>query len=177
MKKVIYILGQLSDEDVEWMTSQSRKLSLASGETIVKEGGQSQDIYFVIDGEVAIETGSKAVRLATLGTGEILGEMSLVDSRPASASVITLIPTKLMALSKEKIHAKLASDTGFAARFYKAIALFLSERMRGTVAQLGYGTSKNDLTESDPDELEGEVLEHAFLAGARFDRMIKSMRD
>ena len=175
MKKVIYILGQLSDEDVDWMVSKSRKVDIAAGSALIQEGGQPADIYFVVDGEVSVQTGN-AVILARLGTGEILGEMSLVDSRPASASVIALTDARLMALSKKDIRDKLAKDTGFAARFFKALALFLSERMRGAVSQLGYGKSDRDLQESDPDELEGEVLENAYLAGTRFDRMMKKMR-
>ncbi|MBU3694480.1 MAG: cyclic nucleotide-binding domain-containing protein [Rhodocyclaceae bacterium] len=174
MKKVIYILGQLNDEDVEWMVNQARRIDFSVGQTIIAEGSQADDVLFVLDGEVVVETG-RSVRIATLGSGEILGEMSLVDARPASASVIGASAGRLMAISKDRLRAKLAADTGFAARFFKALALFLSERMRGTVAQLGYGSSK-DLQESDPDELEGEVLENAYLAGTRFDRMMKQMR-
>lgn len=66
------------------------QLRYAPGEQIVKEGDYGISIYQILDGEVSIFTGSgkQEVVLATLGPGEIIGEMVFLsgDRLPRSAS-------------------------------------------------------------------------------------------
>ncbi|MBZ0118366.1 MAG: cyclic nucleotide-binding domain-containing protein, partial [Sandaracinaceae bacterium] len=65
---------------------------VAPGVGIVQEGARGQGLYLLLSGEVAVqkaEEGSR-VELARLGPGEVFGEMSLLDNRPASASVVAL---------------------------------------------------------------------------------------
>ena len=80
----------------------------------------------------------------------------------------------MLALEKSVLGRKLESDTGFAARFYRAIAIFLSERMRSTVSRMGYGddTPEEDVKE---DELDIRVLDNVHLAGARFERLLQKL--
>ena len=59
--------------------------------------------------------------VATLRSGEVLGELSFLDSRPPSASVIATTEVTVLALSRQKLNAKLAADAPFAARFYRAL--------------------------------------------------------
>jgi CRP/FNR family cyclic AMP-dependent transcriptional regulator len=70
-------------------------------------------------------------------------------------------------------------DTGFSSRFYRSIAIFLSERMRSLVGQMGYGDpsdeTSSDLGELDPDELDANVLDNVHLAGARFERLLAKL--
>jgi len=127
----------------------------------------------VLEGEMLIQS-DKGVELARVGAGEILGEMSLVDSRPPSASVTVAQDSYVLALEKKVLQNKLDTDNGFAARFYRAIAIFLSERMRGTIKNLGYGNDADEAV-ADPDELDSNVLDNVHLAGARFDRMLQTL--
>ena len=100
--------------------------------------------------------------------------MSLVDSRPPSASVVVLQDAVILALDKAVLQAKLDLDTGFSSRFYRAIAIFLSERMRSTVGRMGYGYP-GDEAPTDTDELDENVLDNVHLAGARFERLLKKL--
>ena len=117
-------------------------------------------------------------RLATVGCGEILGEISLIDSRPPSASVVVDEPCMLLALDQKILREKMRVDTGFAARFYRALAIFLSNRMRSTMTTLGYGKAgelPEPREEDDADLLDDEVLDGVFNAGLRFERMLKKL--
>ena len=70
----------------------------------------------------------------------------------------------------------MAEDTAFAARFYRALATFLSDRMRGTLLRLGYGDDRQLDEETEQEgELDDNVLDNVSLAGARFDRMLKRL--
>ena len=64
---------------------------------------------------------------------------------------------------------KMETDPIFAAHMYRAIACFLSMRMRATISNLGYGKSAGSL--DDEVEVDEEILDKLHLAGARFERM------
>jgi CRP-like cAMP-binding protein len=173
MRKVLYILGQLSDSDVDWLGRIGTRSKLAKGTRLIQFGVDLTQVFIVLDGEMLIQS-NKGVELARVGAGEILGEMSLVDSRPPSASVTVAQDSYVLALDKKVLQNKLDTDNGFSARFYRAIAIFLSERMRGTIKNLGYGNDAEEAV-ADPDELDSNVLDNVHLAGARFDRMLQTL--
>lgn len=101
--------------------------------------------------------------------------MSFVDSRPPSATVRAVEDSTVFAVSKAALNAKLAADLGFAARFYRALAIYLSTTVRERHRALGYGTAleAEEVEEDDADELDANVLDGVYLAGERFDRMVK----
>lgn len=75
------------------------------GEIVFFQGMQGEEAFLVKEGRVEIfsSTGSGEVVVATVGPGEIFGEMALVDSRPRSASarcldivVATPVPRRLL---------------------------------------------------------------------------------
>ena len=85
MKKVLYILGQLSDEDVEWMITKGKKRNVPNGTVLIRERQPHDGFYIVLDGKLSVERGGETV--AEIGVGEVVGEMSFVDSRPPTATV------------------------------------------------------------------------------------------
>jgi CRP-like cAMP-binding protein len=99
--------------------------------------------------------------------------MSFVDARPPSATVKALEDSTVFALSKAVLNVKLAADPGFAARFYRALAIYLSTTVRERHRDLGTGVAEDDEEEDDADELDANVLDGVYLAGERFDRMVK----
>ena len=76
-------------------------------------------------------------------------------------------------LPDDTVRAKLASDPAFAARFYRALCVFLATRLRATTRRMGYGDNTED--EDAKDELTDDLLDNVHLAGARFDRMLKRL--
>ena len=50
MKRVLFILGQLSDSDIEWMIDNGSKQSVKQGEYLVKQGEAIENIYIVLSG-------------------------------------------------------------------------------------------------------------------------------
>ena len=163
----------MSDSDVDWLARSGQRIKSAKGTKLITFGVSLSDVYIVLDGELSVQT-NKGFELAKVSSGEILGEMSLVDSRPPSASVVVLQDAVVLALNKAALQAKLDIDTSFGSRFYRAIAIFLSERMRSTVGRMGYG-DPNDEPPTDTDELDTNVLDNVHLAGARFERLLKKL--
>src|ERR1700693_6257905 len=174
MRKALYVMGILDDQDVEWMGKYGTTRFAPSGTTLIHEGSPIEDIYVVLDGKLSVLV--KAVsghEIAGLLAGEIVGEMSFVDSRPPSASVVTTRESHLLVLSRAVLNNKLNTDDAFAGRFYKAVATLLAERLRKTTRNLGYGKSTEEL---DPDELDESMMDNASLGATRFDRLLKRLR-
>lgn len=175
MRKVLFIMGHLSDGDVEWLAQNGRKRRLAPGTVAIEQGRSISALYILLEGTMAVNIKGLG-EVARLSTGEVVGEMSMIDSRPPSASVIAVEPATVLELDRGLLQSKLESDIGFAARFYKAIAVFLSDRLRGTVKRMGYG---QDTKMDDDVELDGELdeglLDTVNLAGLRFEQMLKKL--
>ena len=81
MQNILFILGQLNDDDVEWLISEGVRARYAKGERLIEQGQPNEHLFILLEGHAAISvTGVGEVDIAT--SGEILGEMSLVDTRP-----------------------------------------------------------------------------------------------
>jgi CRP/FNR family transcriptional regulator, cyclic AMP receptor protein len=170
MRKVLYILSRLSDEDVDWMAAIGKRRQHPAGDILIKQGAEIASLMFVLDGKVSVEVEGVG-QVANLGSGEMLGEMSLVDESPPSATVVVVEPTQMLHIPRNVLNAKLDADPAFAARLYRAIAMFLSVRMRSTVQRLGCGKA----TVASEDELDMALLDTVAIAGNRFDRMVKKL--
>ena len=180
MQKVLYILGQLSDDDIEWMIANGKRRQAQLGTVLIHEGKPIDALYIVLDGISSVSAGTRVRNeIAQLGAGEIVGEMSFVDARPPSATVAALQDSVVLSIDRSRLSAKLEQDTGFATRFYRAVAVFLSHRLRNTESRLlGYGTVQElDEDIEYEDELDLSVLDNLHLAGARFDRMLKRLME
>lgn len=177
MRKVLFILGQLNDADADWLTDTGHTEQVPVGTALIRQGQPLDSLYIVLDGLLSVtDTRLGGRELAQLGAGEMVGEMSFVDAGPPGATVTALQDSVVLAIPRSQLSVKLEQDQGFAARFYRAIATFLSDRLRATVGQLGYGDvgSLEDVA-IETDELDGNVLDNIHLAGGRFDRMLQQL--
>jgi CRP/FNR family cyclic AMP-dependent transcriptional regulator len=175
MRKVLYILGQLNDGDIEWLIANGRPRQLEPGAVLIREGQPVEALYIVLDGALAVSAAASSdAEIARLGAGEIIGEISFVDTRPPAATVVALQPSMVLELDRAMLYAKLEHDPWFAARFYRSVSVFLADRLRNTVGQLGYGAAPQRMSDLESQgELDAGVLDNVHLAGARFDRMLK----
>ncbi len=176
MRKVLFILGQLNDSDVEWLANAGERRKVAAGTELIREGVDLDTVYLILDGQMSVWSGDRN-KLASVSSGDILGEMSMVDSSKTSASVKADTASLVLAIPKARLKERLNADVGFAARFYKALALFLADRMRNTIKRMGYGKIEEGAPrdDTDLDELDPEVLDNVHLAGARFERILKKL--
>jgi CRP-like cAMP-binding protein len=170
MRKALYFLGILDDRDIDWMIRNGRKMTLAPGKILIEQGKPTDCLYFVLEGAFVVFT-QNTPKVAVLKAGEVVGEISFVDSRPPTASVRADMESKVGAISCRVLADKLREDVGFAARFYRSIAVFLADRLRTTVGSLGVQKLVLDESIEDADELAPHLLSHLSMAGARFSEM------
>lgn len=74
-----------------------RSIKLKAGDVLYEEGDPSDCVYFIEAGNIEVRRGvaDDAVSLATLGKGEILGEMGVIRRTPRSTTLVATTPTTL----------------------------------------------------------------------------------
>src|ERR1700682_1921217 len=83
------ILAGLSDRSLENLASFGRYERFPTGTEIIREGALQNRFYVVVEGQLAVSAraGSKEVPLSVAKAGECLGEVTLLEPGPASASI------------------------------------------------------------------------------------------
>ena len=179
MKKVLYIFGQLNDQDIEWLVANGQKLRLKTGDVLVAKGAENRYLYIILEGSFAVLAGKDdSFKVASLGSGEIVGEMSFVDGTPPQTTVKAEMASDVFAIPKSRIEANIAANQGFGLRLYRALSLFLANRLRETTNKY----SGNDQSENaddgalDIDELDTITADSVAEAGNRFSRLLAKMQ-
>lgn len=178
MKKVLFILGELDDDDIDWILETATREEIAAGTVLIHEGQPINNLYILLEGTLAVCTAATGDReIAHLTSGEVVGEMSFIDTRPPSATVLAKEPCLVLSLPRQQLATKLRQDIGFASRFYRALAVFLSSRLRVTVKQLGFG-SDAEINEDDLpfDELARDAKDNVALAKTRLDWLMRRLK-
>ena len=130
MAGVAYILGTLTDEDIDWLVSVGVRRSLSPGELIIRDGAPVTALFFVLEGALTLSDSGNGQRRQRLGEGDVVGEIGLLDGGPSPVTVEADEATTVLELPFVELTAQLESDGGFAARFYRAMAVLAGERYR-----------------------------------------------
>lgn len=123
---------QLTEHDAASLLKLASPRSYKPGATIIEKGSQDRSLMIIRDGIARIEQkpGETGIALARLGAGQVLGEVSFVESGGASANVLAEEDVTVDAIAEDDLLTLLSSDPGFASRFYRSLAVVLAARLR-----------------------------------------------
>ncbi len=118
----------------------------APGDVIFREGEDSREMYIVVSGEVAVSkhfTGGDVV-LARMKKGEFVGEMSLLESLPRSATARAEGPTRLLAIHPGGFLLKIRRDPTFAFEMLQTLSRRIRITNENLMRELNHQTSTPD---------------------------------
>src|ERR687888_2289576 len=95
------LFSELSPGDLDRISRVAVPRSFPAGVRVFHEGDRSDACYLVRSGELRVtreHPDGRAIALATLGPGDIFGELAMLDGGTRSASVETLADCELLAL-------------------------------------------------------------------------------
>jgi len=95
-------------------------LAAPAGTVLIKEGTYGQEFMILASGEASVTVGGRAV--ATIGAGDFIGEMSLLDGDLRSATVTALTPITFYVCNSAEFAGILATSPSVAARITEAAA-------------------------------------------------------
>ena len=169
MKKVLFLLGHLKDMDIEWMIHNGSKQHIKAQNKLIKKGEAVDHIHIILSGQLEVTDNENA--LASVGPGEVVGEMSFLESRPPAVSVVASEDSMVYSIPKKTMVEKLDADIEFKSNFYYSMALFLSDRLRKTTNKLGYGSPEEE------DLIDTNILDGVAQAGARFSQILNKFSE
>jgi CRP-like cAMP-binding protein len=95
------LFADLSRPQLESVTHTLEEELFAPGQRVLRQGFTGTGLYFIVDGEAAIEIdGSERARL---GRGEFFGEVSVLLGDPPVADVVAASPLRCMVLSEPDV--------------------------------------------------------------------------
>ncbi len=103
-----FLTGERKEKYVNTVYKNADLKQFAKGDMIVREGDTGEFLYVVLKGRVKVlkvMQGVRKVVLATLGQGDLFGEIAFLSSVPRTASVVAIEPTTVMALDEKNFSA------------------------------------------------------------------------
>jgi len=133
------IFSDFSRQEIQTLSSYARAYSVVKGATIFKEGQKGSYMCIVIDGRIDIYKQSDTrenKRITTIRPGKTMGEMSMLDELPHSASTIATEDTKVVLITKNNFDRMTEKHPELGLRVLRKIAKLLSLRLRQTTGIL-----------------------------------------
>jgi CRP/FNR family transcriptional regulator, cyclic AMP receptor protein len=75
----------MSNKDLEKIAKASDEVAMSAGTMIIDQGQTGREAFIIMTGEATVRRNGKKV--ATVGAGAVLGELSLLDHGPRTATV------------------------------------------------------------------------------------------
>jgi CRP/FNR family transcriptional regulator, cyclic AMP receptor protein len=97
----IPIFSELSPEEARRLATFATETSAAEGQILLKEGDYSVELIAIEEGTADVLQGGH--RIASLGPGDLIGEMGLLERQPRNADVIASSPMRLLRLTHWEI--------------------------------------------------------------------------
>ena len=128
------LFAGLSDEDLDHLYNMAEPMNLRAGEVLMEEGSPGDALYVILDGTVEVTKRSQQrdLVIASRGPGEILGEISVLEQTPRTATLRAATDLRLLKISREAFE-QLLNRSGTAAL---AVLRTISARLRNTEAML-----------------------------------------
>ena len=123
--KMVALFSGLSDEAVSDMASRVEKHTLAEGAVLMRKGDPGDSLYIIRTGWVKIVTegpDGRELVLNQFGAGEVVGEMSVIDQEPRSATVIAMTPLEVLELKSDIFLATLGRQPELALRVMRNLS-------------------------------------------------------
>ena len=128
------LFAGLSNEQIAQLCASSRRVQAKPGDLVIREGDAGDALLIILTGELEVtkRDGAHEIALARRRAGEILGEMSLLEQWPRTASARALSNTELLEVDAGAFRKVLETTPGIATTILRTMA----GRLRSTEASL-----------------------------------------
>ena len=113
-----------SKRELERIATVSDLVDVEAGHVLTREGRRGRECFVVREGEATVSVAGRYV--ARIGRDAVIGEMSVIDGRERSATVVALTPMQLIVFTRPAFQATLAEHPSVA----HVVLQLLSQRVR-----------------------------------------------
>jgi signal transduction histidine kinase len=128
------LFSGLSAAQITQICRSSQRVAMTAGDVVIEEGTPGHALYIILSGELEVSKrdDGRDLVLATRKAGEFLGEMSLIENSPRTASARATVDGQLLEIDAAAFQALLETHPGFGATILRTMA----GRLRSTEASL-----------------------------------------
>jgi CRP/FNR family cyclic AMP-dependent transcriptional regulator len=142
--KTIPALQLFGMQDVQRIQNFSQLRRYEPEETIITQGSFDTWVFFLVSGELRVVRDGETIHILRR-TGDIFGEMCIIDGAPRSASIVAKTEALCFATDVSYVDTLHADDkAAFCAVFYRVVAEVLARRLRETSAELAQAKKEID---------------------------------
>ena len=177
------LFARLTVAQAEALSSAVVKRRYKRGEVLVAQGQKSDALFLLLTGRarvMASDSRGREVILATLGQGDYLGEMSLIDNEPHSATVRAEIQTDVLMLGRLEFARCLPENTSMAYAVMRGLVQRLrhADRKIESLALMDvYGRVARSLLEFASETADGELLIREKISRQDIAKMVGASRE
>jgi len=153
------------------------------GEIVVEQGKKSNALYIILTGRARVmnsDSRGREVILATLKPGDYIGEMSLIDDEPHSATVRTDIQTDVLLLGREAFSRCLPENSSMAYNIMRGLVKRLrhADRKIESLALMDvYGRVARSLLEFAVEDGQGNLKVREKISRQDLAKMVGASRE
>ena len=133
-----YLLHGLNEAEIGLVADAAQTKSFMGGDTIVRQFAKDADVMIVLEGDVRIKTFSGET-IADAGPGSVIGEVSLIDDKPRSATVTSVGPSTLAMIPAKALWDLMDNHPNIAKNVLSNVGRILCSRLRAANIQLDLG--------------------------------------
>jgi CRP-like cAMP-binding protein len=100
--KGVPLLAGLGKHEIEEVGRLAEEVDVEAGHVLMREGASAAEFFVIVDGAVRIERNGGTI--ASLGPGDFLGEIALVDNGLRTATATTQSASKLLVVGHREFH-------------------------------------------------------------------------
>lgn len=129
----VELFDGLMDDDLNEVAAICEQRQLQEGEVLAKQGEMGNELFIVSTGLVEVTVRERTVPrvVVNLGTGQLIGEMSLVDRGPRSATVRAIhTPTIVQVIQHDEFQELCQNNTRIGYLVMLNLAADLSFKLR-----------------------------------------------
>ncbi|MFM8648580.1 MAG: Crp/Fnr family transcriptional regulator [Actinomycetota bacterium] len=96
----VSLFSSCSNKDLEKIAKAGDEVTMAAGSLFVDQGQTGREAFVILKGSATVRRNGKKV--ATLGPGSVVGELSLLDHGPRTASVVADTDCVMLVISQRQ---------------------------------------------------------------------------
>ncbi|TMG59130.1 MAG: cyclic nucleotide-binding domain-containing protein [Chloroflexi bacterium] len=118
------LFARCSQKELEFLVTRTDEVDVPAGRTLITQGRAADSFYLLLNGQATVQVDDRD--RPALEPGSFFGEISMLDRGPATATVVTSAPSKLMVMSHAQFRDAIRANDQLLSQVMAAMA----ERLR-----------------------------------------------
>ncbi len=94
----VALFAEFSQRELKLIARAGDEITMTAGSVIIEQGQTGREAFVILDGRAVVRRGGR--RVAALGSGGVVGEMSLLDHGPRTATVVCETNCELLVIDQ-----------------------------------------------------------------------------